>query len=269
MAIPLALPAAATVGRLAMQALPFLTAAGAAAPALREGKPLEAAIQGGLGYATGGLLGGGVRAAQGTLGRAAGKLAPQLANATGMAITPQAIGKLSQAGLPLAAAALAPKIGGVLAGPSGSNIGQAVSGGLGGAAQLGAGVIGYTADGAPVYGNIGGAAVPPGMGQYGPTSPYGGPLDVLGPAGMGQRLQTLKDAQTQRDVFRTLMPEVMGVREATAKKDFERNMAAAGIRQNIDTRARMQMAAQQAGLRAGLGAMQQAGDALTRQYQYQ
>ena len=270
MAIPLALPAAATVGRLAMQALPFLTAAGAAAPALREGKPLEAAIQGGLGYATGGLLGGGVRAAQGTLGRAAGKLAPKLAGATGIAaITPQAIGKLSQAGLPLAAAALAPKIGGVLAGPSGSNIGQAVSGGLGGAAQLGAGVIGYTADGAPVYGNIGGAAIPPGMGQYGPTSPYGGPLDVLGPAGMGQRLQTLKDAQTQRDVFRTLMPEVMGVREATAKKDFERNMAAAGIRQNIDTRARMQMAAQQAGLRAGLGAMDQAGAALTRQYQYQ
>ena len=126
MAIPLALPAAATVGRLAMQALPFLTAAGAAAPALREGKPLEAAIQGGLGYATGGLLGGGVRAAQGTLGRAAyRKLAPKLAGATGIAaITPQAIGKLSQAGLPLAAAALAPKIGGVLAGPSGSNIGQ-------------------------------------------------------------------------------------------------------------------------------------------------
>lgn len=267
MAISLALPAAATVGRFAMQALPFLTAAGAAAPALRQGKPLEAAIQGGLGYATGGLLGGGVRAAQGTLGRAAGKLAPQLAGATGIAkITPQAIGKLSQAGLPLAAAALAPKIGGVLAGPSGSNIGQAVSGGLGGATQLGAGVIGYTADGAPVYG---GAALPPGMGQYGPTSPYGSPLDVLGPAGMGQRLDTLKTAQTQRDVLRTLLPEIEAAAEARSKKEFERQMAGAGIRQNIQTRAAMQQRAQQAGLQAGLGALQQAGSALTSQYQYQ
>ena len=117
-----------------MQALPFLTAAGAAAPALRQGKPLEAAIQGGLGYATGGLLGGGVRAAQGTLGRAAGKLAPQLAGATGIAaITPQAIGKLSQAGLPLAGA-LAPKIGGVqqVQHLPGVQIGQArLGGGLG------------------------------------------------------------------------------------------------------------------------------------------
>ena len=163
-------------------------------------------------------------------------------------------------GLPLAAS-LAGNIAGGVSGP--------VQGAASNAAQLGAGLIGYTADGKPVYGSIGGGALPPGLGQYGPTSPYGSPLDVLGPAGMGQRLQTLKDAQTQRDVFRTLMPEVMGVREATAKKDFERNMAAAGIRQNIRTRAEMQRAAQQAGLEAGLGALRQAGTALTNQYQYQ
>ena len=163
-------------------------------------------------------------------------------------------------GLPLAGS-LAGNIAGGVSGP--------VQSAAGNFAQAGAGLIGYTADGKPVYGNIGGGALPPGMGQYGPTSPYGSPLDVLGPAGMGQRLQTLKDAQTQRDVFRTLMPEVMEVREATAKKDFERNMAAAGIRQNIRTRAEMQRAAQDAGIRAGLGALQQAGTALTKQYQYQ
>ena len=163
-------------------------------------------------------------------------------------------------GLPLAAS-LAGNIAGGVSGP--------VQGAASNAAQLGAGLIGYTADGKPVYGDIGGGALPPGLGQYGPTSPYGSPLDVLGPAGMGQRLQTLKDAQTQRDVFRTLMPEVMEVREATAKKDLERNLAAAGIRQNIRTRAEMQRAAQDAGLRAGLGALQQAGTALTKQYQYQ
>lgn len=163
-------------------------------------------------------------------------------------------------GLPLAGS-LAGNIAGGVSGP--------VQGAASNAAQLGAGLIGYTADGKPVYGDIGGGALPPGLGQYGPTSPYGGPLDVLGPAGMGQRLQTLKDAQTQRDVFRTLMPEVMEVREATAKKDLERNLAAAGVRQNIATRAAMQQAAQAAGLKAGLGAMQQAGQALNRVYQYQ
>jgi hypothetical protein len=163
-----------------------------------------------------------------------------------------------------------PVIGG-LVGPSViGNVAGAVSGPVRGAAstatQAGAGVIGYTADGKPVYG---GAALPPGMGQYGPTSPYGGPLDVLGPAGMGQRLQTLKDAQTQRDVLRTLLPEIESAAEARSKKEFERQMAGAGIRQNIQTRAAMQQRAQQAGLQAGLGALQQAGGALTRQYQYQ
>ena len=46
-------------------------------------------------------------------------------------------------------------------------------------------------------------------------------------------------------------------------------MAAAGIRQNIATRAAMMQQAQQAGLNAGLTAAQQASAALTKQYQYQ
>ena len=86
---------------------------------------------------------------------------------------------------------------------------------------------------------------------------------------MGQRLQTLKDAQTQRDVLRTLLPEIESAAEARSKKEFEGQMAGAGIRQNIATRAAMQQRAQEAGLQAGLGALQQAGGALTSQYQYQ
>ena len=268
MPAPLAIaPLLAGAGKVALGKLPLIMGVGAALPSLRQGRPVEAALQGGLGYLGGSALGGTasrlVPRMAGGLSSAVQKVAPGLATKLGADLLPAAAGASA---LGLGAGALA--LGGAM-NPASSGVVQSAQQGLGGAAQLGAGVIGYTADGAPVYGNIGGAAVPPGMGQYGPTSPYGGPLDVLGPAGMGQRLQTLKDAQTQRDVFRTLMPEVMGVREATAKKDFERNMAAAGIRQNIDTRARMQMAAQQAGLRAGLGAMDQAGAALTRQYQYQ
>ena len=116
-------------------------------------------------------------------------------------------------------------IGGVVGPSLIGNVAGAVSGpvqarcSFGNAAQAGAGLIGYTADGKPVYG---GAALPPGMGQYGPTSPYGSPLDVLGPAGMGQRLDTLKTAQTQRDVLRTLLPEIEAAAEARSKKEFER-----------------------------------------------
>ena len=129
-------------------------------------------------------------------------------------------------------------------------------------------MIGYTAQGAPVYGNVGGGAVPP-VGQYGGVAPYGSPLDVIGPAGMGMRLQTYKDAETMRDAMRLLNPEILAAAEARSKKEFERNMAAAGIRQNIATRAAMIQNAQRAGLNTGMKAAEQAGSALTSQYQYQ
>jgi len=265
MPAPVAIPALAAAGKFAMGKLPLLMAAGAALPSLRQGRPVEAALQGGLGYLGGGALMGpargvlmaGTRRLPGLLTTVAPKVAEKF--------TPAALSRAAYGltGLGLGAGALA------LGGASNQVAGQPAQGvqqGLGPVAQTGAGVIGYTADGKPVYG---GAALPPGMGQYGPTSPYGGPLDVLGPAGMGQRLQTLKDAQTQRDVLRTLLPEIESAAEARSKKEFERQMAGAGIRQNIQTRAAMQQRAQQAGLQAGLGALQQAGGALTSQYQYQ
>jgi len=136
------------------------------------------------------------------------------------------------------------------------------------AGQAGVGIIGRTSTGEPVYGQIGGGAVPP-VGQYGGIDPYGDPTDIYGAAGMAQRAQTYKDAENLRDVMRLINPEILAAAEARSKKEFERNMAAAGIRQNIATRAAMIQQAQQAGLNAGLTAASQAGDALTRQYQYQ
>ena len=256
--VPAVLSALPTVGRFAMQYLPTIMAVGSAAPALRQGKLGEAAVQGGLGYLTGmplkgvatGLVAKGMKAAPGLLGG--------LTDAPKNVIAGGARDVLSTAA-GLGALGLGMKQAEITGSPQTAQM-------AGRAAQTGAGVIGYTADGAPVYG---GAALPPGMGQYGPTTPYGGPLDVLGPAGMGQRLDTLKTAQTQRDVLRTLLPEIEAAAEARSKKEFERQMAAKGIRTNIDTRAAMQRAAQDAGLRAGLGALQQAGGALTSQYQYQ
>lgn len=200
----------------------------------------------------------------GTLSKVGGKVlekgvVPGLGALQGGFANPAALGGLAAGtGVALGLPSITGGLGGRLAG----GVGQAI----GGVGQSGAGIIGYTADGAPVYG---GAALPPGLGQYGATSPEGMPTDVLGPSGMGRRLETLKTAQTQRDVLRTLLPEIEAAAEARSKKEMERQMAAAGIRQNIKTRAAMQERAQTAGLEAGLGALQQAGGALTSQYQYQ
>ena len=262
------IPALAAAGKFAAGKLPLIMGVGSALPALKEGKPIEAAVQGGLGYLTGmplrGLGQGLARAASAQAPRLAGQILPDLVDAPGFNVLAK---QLARAGVGLGVGLGALKAGQVI-GQAGSPAAAQASRALGGVAQTGAGVIGYTAEGAPVYGNIGGAAVPP-VGQYGGVNPYGSPLDVLGPAGMGMRLQTIKDAETMRDAMRLLNPEILAASEARSKKEFERNMAAAGIRQNIATRANMIQNAQRAGLQSGLTAAQQAGAALTNQYQYQ
>ena len=259
--MPAVVPLVAGAGRLAMQALPYISAATGFSEGAKEGGLLGGLLGAGAGYGLG-------RFGAGKLGApmaATAKAAPGLASLAGIKGTPLAAKQIGAALVPLAASAVAPGVGrmagGLLGGVSG-----AVTGAAGGLGQSAAGIICYTADGAPVYG---GAALPPGLGQYGATSPEGMPSDVLGPSGMGRRLETLKAAQTQRDVLRTLLPEIEAAAEARSKKEMERQMAAAGIRQNIRTRAAMQERAQTAGLEAGLDALQKAGGALTSQYQYQ
>ena len=138
----------------------------------------------------------------------------------------------------------------------------------GGGINNAAGIIGYNAvSGEPIVG----PAVPGGMGQFGGIPPYGGSaLDVLqpgGPAG-AQRITTLKNAQTMADALNAYMPTVRKFSEQAKKDDFERNMASAGIKQNILTNAAMLQAAQAAGLGMGLQGATQAGQALTQQYNY-
>ena len=216
-----------------------------------------------------GLTGNALRLSQlaanqaGTLqGGLAASGALNLAKAGRILSSPGLAGRLLPTALGAAAAG-----GGVLLGA------PALAGGLaanvtkpaGTAAQVGAGALGYQTPAEAAYG---GDALPPGMGQTGPTDPFGNPIDMLGPAGIGQRLAQFKSAETQRDIMRLLLPEVYKASEARSKSEFARNMAAAGIRQNIATRAAMLQAAQQAGLNMGATAAQQAGGALTSQYQY-
>ena len=148
------------------------------------------------------------------------------------------------------------------------NLAGQVTGIGGGGIQNAAGIIGYNAvTGEPIVG----PAVPDGMGGYGGTPPIGGnPIDVLSPGGAAsaQRLTTLKNAQTMASALNAYMPTVRKFSEQAKKDEFERQMAAAGIRQNIATNATMLQNAQLAGLNMGQTGAQQVGAALTGAYQY-
>ena len=228
---------------------------------------LPSLLQGNIPGAIGGGIAGGLGGASfGGLGR----FAPSAAGAVGKMMGPTTsvagalLPRLAGAAVPVGAGLL----GNAILGRGVGNLGNQAMGVGGGGFNNAAGIIGYNAvSGEPIVG----AAVPGGMGQFGGVPPYGGSaLDVLtpgGPAG-AQRLTTLKNAQTMADALNAYLPTVRKFSEQAKKDDFERNMAAAGIKQNILTNAQMLAAAQTAGLGMGLTGAQQAGQALTQQYSY-
>ncbi len=134
---------------------------------------------------------------------------------------------------------------------------------LGGAA----GLLGYRTIGNE---GMGGVPLPPGMGPYGNISPTGLPLDVLSPLGVeaGQRLRTQKDAESLRDATNIVLPTLRKFSEQAKKDDFARSIAARGIAQNIATNAALTQGMAAATRQLGTTAAQQAGQALTQQYNY-
>ena len=155
----------------------------------------------------------------------------------------------------------APALGGVLASNLAPTAGTAASGAAG---------LMYPGGGAGPA-QYGGDALPPGLGQFGGTDPYGNPLNILDPSGVaaGRRAEYGKTIEQQRDAMRTLLPEIFQASEARSKAELQRQLAAAGVRQNIITAANMLERSQQAAQQMGLNAASQAGSALTSQYQYQ
>ena len=261
------------LGASALKYLPVIGAVGGALPGLRKGNVGEAALGAGFGALTGGmgtgkLIGGPATAA---VGRMAGQKGVQQALKKGATaiggkqlagqMTKKNIQQLVEAGVPLAGAAgvfgLA-KAGGDLGIPP-----------AGGALRGGAGLLGYGATRGENMA-VGGVPLPPGMGQYGGTSPIGDPLSVLSPLGLdaGRRLRTVKDAEALRDAQNILLPTVRKYSEQAKRDEFARNMAAAGIKTNIALNAQLASAMQQAGLQMGQTAAQQAGAAITSPYQY-
>jgi len=244
-------------------AKPALTArvTGAAAgglPSLLQGDIPGAVVGGGFGaLSTLGLGGLGQRFANPVASGAAGLLGNE-----GMKAVLGA--NVARAAIPVGTGLLANAV----LGRGERNLAGQVTGIGGGGVQNVAGLIGYNAvTGEPIVG----PAVPPGMGGYGGTPPIGGnPIDVLTPSGAAsaQRLTTLKNAETMAAALNAYMPTVRKFSEQAKKDEFERQMAAAGIRQNIATNAQMLANAQLAGLNMGQTGAQQVGAALTGAYNY-
>lgn len=96
-------------------------------------------------------------------------------------------------------------------------------------------------------------------------------LDVTDPSGRfgAARTAGLLEGDVQLANMKKLMPYLFQAAEARSKTEFQRQLTAAGVRQNIATAANMLERSQQAAQQMGLTAAQQAGGALTSQYQYQ
>jgi hypothetical protein len=174
-------------------------------------------------------------------------------------------GPLTAAGLGAAAAGVGSLVAPQLAG----SIAAAATPAARTAARTGAGAVGYQGPGAVNYEATAGGAIPPNIGTFGAGGTLSDPLQVLGPVGMAQGLETLKTAEAQRDALRLMMPEIAKASEFRSRQEMQRQLAAAGVRQNILTAANMLERSQQAAQQMGLTAASQAGSALTSQYQYQ
>jgi hypothetical protein len=212
------------------------------------------------------LLGAGLGAAAPGAARMAGTaLAGTPVGAAGLSALNKVLGKVGVSVDPkqignIAALGTTTFLGGV-PGSIAAAAAPAASRGAGGAANV------AVSAGQPGQANYdAGAAVP--VTPYRQT-PYDS-LSVFDPSGPigAARLNELLMQDVQLAGIRKLMPELFKSAEARSKTEFQRQMAAAGIRQNIATAANMLERSQQAAQQMGQTAAQQMGNALTSQYQY-
>lgn len=239
-----------------------------------SGGDLGATLRGAAGGGAMGAITGGLGAGAGgfAASRMAGALPLQMLakkQSMGLGLTgiekammaaPKIAGGAANIGTQLAGGAILAPIGAAAA----NLTGQAAKGTL----QAGAGLLGIKQPGAPQYSTD---ALGQNQSQFGPTDPYGTSLDIIDPRGLaaGRRTEYAKTIEQQRDAMRMLLPEIFNASEARSKNELTRQLAAAGVRQNIITNANMLERAQQAAQQMGANAASQAGAALTSQYQYQ
>ena len=175
---------------------------------------------------------------------------------------------IANVGVPLAAM-------GVVSGQGTGSPSQAVSGG---ASQLGGGVrdlagsqILYNAQGEPV--SVYGSSVPQGYGQFGPPGniPYmSQPWDNIGPLGplSMNLLMSNRQAQTMADNINVLAPTQMKYAEERSRRELDRQLTAAQVRENIRLAADMTRNQQANALGLGRDAMGGVVDAINRNPHY-
>ena len=150
----------------------------------------------------------------------------------------------------------------------GAGIVGGIGRGIGGAGQGAVGLLGYNhVTGEPMYG----VPLPAGTGTYGNIAPAGGnPLGVVSPGGVSgaRRLEGMKSAELTRDMMIVILPTERKYSEQAKRDEFARQIAAAGIRENIATNASMRRRAQEAAFNMGQSAAQGASNALAAQFQY-
>lgn len=257
---------------LAALAVPAISALGGGIAGYKQGG-VGGAV---LGGAAGAALPAGLRLAGTALAGTglAAKFAPQLykaANVLGQVPRgPLTQGAAMAAGrglIPTAlvagGTALLPGVVGGMAGGLARPLGQ----GVGNVGQVGAGLAATQRPGPSIYG---GDPYDAGLlGNYGGVQPGGSPLEVLGQRGLGRTLETQRQAAALLNAQKGFNQENYDLSEAVKKQDMARQLAAAGIRQNIATNAAMLQNAQTGAINMGQQAITDSGRALTTNFQYQ
>ena len=228
-----------------------------ALPSLLQGNIPGAIVGGGFG----GLSTLGLGGLAGNLSGKAGNLAAGL---VGSAANPAAgvlASKVAQAATPIAGGLLANRILGRAEQATAGNV-------LGGGVQSAAGLFGYkTASGEFVP--LGDPSQVGGM--FGGVPPIGGsPFDVINLAGRdsARRLGQMKDAETLRDATNVLLPTIEKFSDRSKQRDLQRNIAAAGVRANIEANVEQLLNAQKTIQQMGADAQRGAINALQSQYNY-
>lgn len=258
-------PALLGAGRMAMQALPYITATYGALEGAKEGGLMGALTGGGLGY-FGGKLG---TAPLRGLTKQAINIAPGAASALGIKGTPLMAKAIAGGAIPIAGAALAAPLVGSLAGKTAQaavNAPGALLGTAGKAVGTGETIRGY-------YDRKTNTFVPDQTDPLGGTGLPTGPqtaLDYLNPLSGYQGQLSLQ--QQQQDVALKGAVNAMNAMrpylEESKSRDFRRNVAAARLGTDLATQQALIEGGQRIAGTMGTQALGEVGAGLRTQYRY-
>jgi len=248
------LPGAVRMAGQALMGLPGVSSAvSAASPKAFQALQGLKAVQGGAGVK------GAVEAAKAAGAYATHPLAQQLGKgALAKGLTGAAV-----LGGSLALPSLAGGAANLLSAPA-----RAATGGLAQVGQTGLGAVTSNQRYASKFGADLPSGVPLMMDKYGNIEPIS-PTDVLGALGMTRTLESQREGKAVAENLQRFGDIQLKLKEATAKRDFERQVAAKAIETNIATNAAMLQNAQISAMNLGQTFGSGITDTIGKIYQYQ